>query len=175
MDLIGENQELEEKLAQLDRRAGRDPNNPEIFFEKGKVEYELQQCNSALDSFNQAVDLNSKKPEYLYYRAKLYKDVGRNTKAKWDLIQALELDPTDLTVIVALLELMTSKEDLQKALDLITNSIEKAKQKKEECAMLYYLRYGLYVQQRDMKNQKVDITQAKKLSDQGKLGRFQSE
>lgn len=67
--------------------------NDKLLWKKGKSEYRQQHYTLALNSLNQAIDLNSNDHEYYYWRSITLKRLKKFNEAKKDQLQANQLQP----------------------------------------------------------------------------------
>jgi len=64
------------------------PNDPQLYYKRGVLRYELENILEAIEDFNQAIKFNPNYAEAYIYRAATYFNLGDKERAKQDLQKA---------------------------------------------------------------------------------------
>lgn len=83
----------EEALKILDKLAASSAVNPEIYYEQGRIYYNLGKNEEAIEKFLSAISLNYNYSNGLYGLGLAYERKGDKTKAKYYLERVLEINP----------------------------------------------------------------------------------
>jgi len=86
-----------------------------IMFEKGRLE-------SALSSFNRAIELDEKSTEAFYYRGMVYERFSQPVEALENYSAAEKLDPANPQYVLASAEMLIAMDRLDEAKSLLTES-----------------------------------------------------
>lgn len=79
----------------LNNASNLNPNDPELFFQKGYIYDELKQYDDAVSNYTNAIFLNPYYSDAYFNRAISYENLNRNELALNDYKKVIELTPTD--------------------------------------------------------------------------------
>jgi tetratricopeptide (TPR) repeat protein len=112
------------------------PNQPEPHFWKGYAHYYLKEYETALSEINRAEDLNFTKPVEIYkIRWFLNYDKKKYDEAFEDVQKGLQVEPTNLTLLVASGDVNRAKGNYQEALTAYKRALQ---MKPNNSGDLYY-------------------------------------
>lgn len=94
-ELNRQTQTLQENLIVINRLLEVDSLNASLFFERGILNYELENFGDALDDYNTSIKINPKNPAYYFHRGILYYTFQKADMAIMDADMALKHTETD--------------------------------------------------------------------------------
>lgn len=101
----------------------------DFYIERGTVQIDREDFQSALDDFSYALELDAERIEAFLYRAETYRKMNEHLKARLDLNQGLSIKPNQPDLLFEsgvnyrmLREDMKAKKEWQKLIDKFPNS-----------------------------------------------------
>ena len=121
-----EKKNFNEAIKIFDKNLEINIKDDELFFWRGRCEYELKNYLNAIYYFKSAININAK-DEYYYWRHKCYKLNGNNNEAIEDLISAIKINPKKDTIYRYDLNTLKLEIEQKKRLGKFNKSIKKRK------------------------------------------------
>lgn len=100
------------------------PEEAEDFYNLGRSRVEQKEYESAMEVFNQAIDIDPNKPEYYVSRAWLYHLMGNDTYAFKDYEKALDIDPKHSSAYNSRGYVYYKRQEYDKAIDEYKRAIK---------------------------------------------------
>ena len=97
----------------------------EYYAKLGRVYQSLKDFDKAFINFQKSIDLDTTNSSPLYYRAKLYEEIGEYENQRKDLLSAITLDPEDPEGYYFLALSYYQNNNIFRAINYISKSIEK--------------------------------------------------
>jgi tetratricopeptide (TPR) repeat protein len=112
-------------LAELNKKILADPNNPDLYHQRAKYEFERQKdVQAALADMGRALKIDSTRAPYFITLSDLYFTVNKSGNAKAALEKALEVDPKNTEAMMKLAELYLYVKKYQKSIDYINMALK---------------------------------------------------
>lgn len=122
-----EKMERDEKLTILDAKIKKNPNDAELYYQRGQILLELQKVNEAIVDFLHATELDDKKPAYFTALGNAYFMNGDVANSYEALQNALSLDPKNLEALNKLAEISYLSKDYERAMETLNKVTEQDK------------------------------------------------
>lgn len=139
-----------------------DPNNGEIYHNRGMAYAHMQNWRQALDDFTRAIKL-SPHPSSYEQRGNVYAQIGDRQAARRDWEQALRMEPNRGTPLVNLAWLCVEERRFREAIDYYTRAINA----EPTFAAAYVNRAKLYYELGDQARAFEDMQRARELVESG--------
>jgi tetratricopeptide (TPR) repeat protein len=153
---------FDEAVKLLSQAVLLDPENGEIYHNRGKVYLEMERWNESISDFSRAISLS---PHPLSYemRALAYFESGNRSAARSDWERALQLDPNRANALLNLGYYHLKAGDTSKALEYLNHAISV----EPTMAKAYENRARLYLERGDRTQASKDLQRAQDLVSQG--------
>lgn len=91
-------------IEKLSAQIGKEPNNPELYAQRGSLYYELQNYDQAIADLSKAIELDSLQPQYYHLLADAYLDYYRSRQALYTMQLAASKFPKRIPTLLKLAE-----------------------------------------------------------------------
>ena len=135
----------QELLAYLDAKIKQNPDDAELYYQRGKVLFELSELNEAITSLKKAISLDEKEQKYYLLLADVYFRNGNTKESYANLQEALNLDPKNIDAYLKLAEISLFGRDYDRSME----SIEKAISLDDHNARAFYMKGYLNLEMGD--------------------------
>ncbi len=129
----------QERLAYLDAKIRQNPDDAELYYQRGKVLFELNELNDAITSLKKAVSLNENEQKYYLLLADVYFRNGDTKSSYANLQEALNLDPENVDAYLKLAEISLFGRDYDRSMESIEKVISLDDHNARACYMMGYL------------------------------------
>lgn len=109
----------DEKLLLLDAKIKQHPKDASLYYERARVELDLQQVNNAIDDLKQAIELDDKKVDYYTTLGDAYFRNGKVEDSYRALNKALDLDDDNLEALSKMGEILFYSKDYDRAMETL--------------------------------------------------------
>jgi len=83
---------VEDRIATLTETIGRNPYDPQLFYQRGILYFSKGKTKEALNDYNRSIKINPKSGKAYYARAELWAALNNNRLALLDIEKAMELE-----------------------------------------------------------------------------------
>lgn len=114
---------LDNPLTLLNEQLEKDPDNPNLLYERAQVYFDNKQIDPAMADIDRATLLDSSKANFFLLKSDIYYAVNKIDEAKRAIEKALELDPKNRDANVKMGELQYYLKDYQNAFDYLDEAL----------------------------------------------------
>ncbi|MDO5760171.1 MAG: tetratricopeptide repeat protein [Bacteroidota bacterium] len=115
---------FEEKMALLDANIKKNPSDAELYYQRAKLYYQVENTKDALFDIQKAIKLDKKEPKYYILAADTYFARGESTLAFDALNQATKYDKNNVEAYAKIAELSFLLRDYNRARENIDKVLE---------------------------------------------------
>ncbi|MBR1626899.1 MAG: tetratricopeptide repeat protein [Bacteroidales bacterium] len=114
----------EEKIQLYDAKIKKDSKNAELYYERGKIFYEMGNTKEALFNSQKAIELNKKEVKYYIFEADVFFSRGETTLAFNALQEAVKVDSKSVEAYLKIAEISLDLQDYKRCLENIKRVLE---------------------------------------------------